>query len=84
MQDGRKKRHRSRDGKTEAYTLRLEIALGELCAKIAARANLMDLKRGGTGGVTAQDVMRHQIKKLERRYPKRLAEIQACLAALGK
>lgn len=71
------KRQRSRDGKTESFTLRLDVVTGELCVRIAAKANLLSLKRGGTGGMTAQDVMRHQIGKLNRRFPKLVAELEA-------
>lgn len=56
--------HPSRDGKTVGTTLRLEKELLDVYDKVAARANLMDLKRGGRGTTTTQDVMRHWLKKL--------------------
>lgn len=57
----RKGVHPSRDGKTVGITLRLETALLEGYDRVAARANIIDLKRGGRGGLTAQDVMRHRL-----------------------
>lgn len=53
--------HPSRDGKTVGITLRIETDLLAGYEKVAARKNIIDLKRGGRGGMTAQDVMRHRL-----------------------
>lgn len=61
----------SRDGKTVGVMLRVEVPTLEVCERVMARAKMMDLKRGGSGQVTVQDVMRHQLRKLERRLSRR-------------
>lgn len=60
----RKGVHPSRDGKTVGITLRVPVWLLSVYDKIAARANLIDLKGGGAGRLTAQDVMRHRLSSL--------------------
>lgn len=60
----RKGVHPSRDGKTVGITLRIPIVLLAVYDKIAARANLIDLKKGGAGRLTTQDVMRHRLASL--------------------
>lgn len=60
----RKGVHPSRDGKTVGITLRIPVRLLAIYDKIAARANLIDLKRGGVGRLSAQDVMRHRLASL--------------------
>ena len=60
----RKGSHPSRDGKTIGITLRVPMALLTVYDNIAVRANIIDLKRGGAGGVTAQEVMRHRLASL--------------------
>lgn len=54
----------SRDGETVGITLRLPRALYEAYLDIARRATIIDLKRGGQGAKTAQDVMRHRLASL--------------------
>ncbi|CAG0950156.1 hypothetical protein RHDC4_00028 [Rhodocyclaceae bacterium] len=57
----RKGVHPSRDGKTVGITLRIDQSLLEAYDKVAARANIIDLERGGRGKLTTQDVMRHRL-----------------------
>ncbi len=54
----------SRDGETVGITLRIPRALYEIYVEITNRANLIDLKQGGRGNKTAQDVMRHRLASL--------------------
>lgn len=51
-------------GKTEGITLRLPKTLLQAYAEIANRANLIDLKNGGRGKMTVQDVLRHRLASL--------------------
>jgi hypothetical protein len=60
----RKGVHPSHDGETVGITLRLTARLLDVYDGIAARANMIDLKRGGRGQLTAQDVMRHRLASL--------------------
>ncbi len=62
--DKRKGSHPSKNGKTIGITLRVPTEVITVYDDIAARANLIDLKRGGAGGMTAQDVMRHRLASL--------------------
>lgn len=55
---------KSRDGKTVGITLRLPVLVLEEYSRIASRANMIDLKKNGTGGLSAQDVMRHRLASL--------------------
>lgn len=54
----------SRDGETVGITLRLPRALYETYSDIAKRASIIDIKNGGQGMKTAQDVMRHRLASL--------------------
>lgn len=54
----------SRDGETVGITLRVPRELYETYLDIAKRASLIDLKKGGRGMKTAQDVMRHRLASL--------------------
>jgi hypothetical protein len=54
----------SKQGDTVGITLRLPKKVLDRYQDIAARANLLDLKRGGKGLVTAQDVMRHRLASI--------------------
>lgn len=60
----RKGVHPSRDGKTVGITLRVPVTLLAVYDRIASRANLIDLKSGGVGRLSAQDVMRHRLASL--------------------
>lgn len=54
----------SRDGKTVGISLRLDACVLQKYERIAARANLIAVKNGGKGGLSAQDVMRHRLGSL--------------------
>lgn len=54
----------SKGGATVGITLRLPKGVLEVYADIANRANSIELKQGGRGLNTAQDVMRHRLASL--------------------
>lgn len=55
---------KSKDGETVGITLRLPVRVLEAYEKIASKANMIDLKKNGKGGLSAQDVMRHRLASL--------------------
>jgi len=58
-----KKKGAQTNRETVGLMLRIEVPTLRLYEKVMTRAKMMDLKRGGNGQVTVQDVMRHQLKK---------------------
>lgn len=54
----------SKDGSTVGITLRLDKRIFQEYQKIASRANLIRINNGQSGGITAQDVMRHRLASL--------------------
>ena len=55
---------KSKDGETVGITLRLPVRVLDAYSKIASRANMIDLKKNGKGGLSVQDVMRHRLASL--------------------
>lgn len=54
----------NKDGTTMGVTLRLVVFVFQEYARIANRANLIEINKGRKGSLTAQDVMRHRLYSL--------------------